>query len=57
MGMEETISACDGAPGLQDCLVVNGNVLVVKGLAQASGFGSSKLLVELASYLPRALEW
>lgn len=54
--MEENIRACDGAHGLQDCLAVNGNVLVVKGLTQASGFGSSKLLVEFASYLPVALE-
>lgn len=36
MEMEENSRACDGAHGLQDCVVVNGNVLVVKGVIQAS---------------------
>lgn len=57
MEVEENIRVCDGAHGLQDCLVMKGNGLVVKGLTQASVFGSSKLLVEFASYLLVALEW
>lgn len=45
-----------GVHGFLDFFVVNGNVLVVKGLTQASVFSNSILLSGLTSYFSVALE-